>query len=44
LFMEIGEDQGERVRNLMRKNGFEKVEIQQDLNGHDRIACGGKPL
>jgi release factor glutamine methyltransferase len=44
LFMEIGEDQGERARNLMRKNGFEKVEIRKDLAGHDRIACGGKQL
>lgn len=44
LFMEIGEDQGERVRDLMRKNRFEKVEIRKDEAGHDRIACGGRPL
>lgn len=40
LFMEIGEDQGERVRNRMKKNGFEKIGIRKDWAGHDRIACG----
>jgi release factor glutamine methyltransferase len=40
LFLEIGEDQGERVKALMKKSGFEKVEIQKDLGAHDRVACG----
>jgi release factor glutamine methyltransferase len=44
LFMEMGEDQGERVESLMKKNGFEKVEIRKDLAGHDRMACGRKQL
>ena len=44
LFMEIGEDQSERVENLMEKNGFEKVEIRKDWAGHDRMACGKKRL
>jgi release factor glutamine methyltransferase len=42
LFLEIGEDQGERARNLMRNHGFDRVEIRKDLSGHDRIACGKK--
>lgn len=40
LFMEIGEDQGERMKTLMKQSGFERVEVQKDLNGHDRIARG----
>ncbi len=40
LFMEIGEDQGERVKARMESSGFERIEIQRDLNGHDRIARG----
>lgn len=42
LFLEIGEDQGERVRTLMKKSGFEQIEVHKDLGGHDRIACGKK--
>ena len=42
LFLEIGEDQDARVRDLMRKNGFDEVGIHKDLGGHDRIACGKK--
>jgi release factor glutamine methyltransferase len=40
LFLEIGEDQGERVRTLMEESGFENVEIQKDLGANDRVACG----
>jgi release factor glutamine methyltransferase len=43
LFMEIGEDQGERVKTLLQNHGFEQVDIRKDLAGHDRMACGGKP-
>ena len=42
LFLEIGEDQGERVRALMKKSGFEEVKVQKDLGAHDRVACGKK--
>ena len=40
LFLEIGEDQGARVKSLMKKDGFGQVQIQRDLNGHDRIVRG----
>lgn len=42
LFMEIGEDQGGRVSALMKKSGFENVEVRKDLSAHDRIVCGRK--
>jgi release factor glutamine methyltransferase len=42
LFLEIGEDQGKRVKALMKNVGFEEVEVRKDLSGHDRIACGRK--
>jgi release factor glutamine methyltransferase len=42
LFMEIGEDQGERTSNWLRENGFAEVEIRKDRSGQDRIACGKK--
>jgi release factor glutamine methyltransferase len=42
LFMEIGEDQGERTSNWLRENGFAEVEIRKDGSGQDRIACGKK--
>lgn len=41
LFLEIGHDQGLRVRELLC--GFERVEIKPDLAGHDRIAWGLRP-
>jgi release factor glutamine methyltransferase len=40
LFLEIGEDQGERVRTLMEEAGFEEVKVQKDLGAQDRVACG----
>lgn len=43
LFMEIGEDQGESVRNLLIENTLHSVEIRKDLAGHDRIAWGQRP-
>ncbi len=42
LFMEIGEDQGPAVAELMRAAGWQDVAIQRDLAGHDRIARGRK--
>jgi release factor glutamine methyltransferase len=42
LFLEIGEDQGEQVKIVMEKRGFEEVEIRKDMGAHDRIACGKK--
>lgn len=40
LCFEIGYNQGERVRDLMREHGFEKVEIKKDLAGLDRVVSG----
>jgi release factor glutamine methyltransferase len=42
LFLEIGEDQGSRVKSLMKKNGFAEVDIRKDLGARDRVACGRK--
>jgi release factor glutamine methyltransferase len=43
LVLEIGADQGEAVRVLMRNAGYESVEIREDLAGRDRIAIGKHP-
>lgn len=42
LEIEIGHDQGESVRKLFEKAGFEKVTILKDYSGYDRIAKGRK--
>lgn len=34
--LEIGSDQAESVRQLLRESGIERVEIHHDLAGHDR--------
>lgn len=38
VFFEIGEGQGERVRELMFDYGFDDIRIEQDYAGHDRYA------
>lgn len=39
LYLEIGCDQGARVRELLRQSGaFGQIEILQDMSGHDRFA------
>jgi len=40
LVLEIGADQGEAVRALLREAGYGSVEIRKDLAGRDRIAIG----
>ncbi len=40
LAMEIGEDQGEAVKELMTRAGCRDVRIEKDLARHDRIALG----
>lgn len=40
LLFEIGYDQGEKLKNLMREAGFEDVQIKKDLAQMDRIAMG----
>ena len=38
--LEIGYNQGSRVRDMMVQLGYERVCIQSDLSGHDRYALG----
>lgn len=38
VFFEIGNDQGEALRELMTNYGFIDVKIEQDYEGHDRYA------
>ena len=40
LLMETGEDQGERLRKLLDREGFGAIELRSDLCGHHRIAVG----
>ena len=38
MFFEIGENQGEAVRQLMFDCGFDDIRIEKDFAGHDRYA------
>jgi len=38
VFFEIGEDQGEALRQLMFDYGFDDIRIEKDYAGHDRYA------
>ena len=38
VFFEIGENQGEAVRQLMFDCGFDDIKIEKDFAGHDRYA------
>ena len=42
LLYEIGCSQGEDVADLLRKEGFENIEIRKDLGGLDRVVLGRK--
>ncbi len=42
LLYEIGCDQGKDVTELMKKDGFEQIEIKQDLAGLDRVVLEEK--
>ncbi len=44
ILMEMGFDQGEALRDLLEKNGFQNIEIKKDLAGLDRMAIGQKPI
>ncbi len=40
LYLEIGSDQGSRVRELLERTcAFAQIEILRDLAGHERFAC-----
>ena len=43
VFFEIGEDQGEALRQLLFEGGFESIAIEKDYAGHDRYASGVLP-
>lgn len=40
LYLEIGYDQGGMVSGLLQENGFDNIQIHQDLAGHDRVVSG----
>lgn len=40
LYFEIGHDQGENVKNLMKQAGFTGVTVKKDLAGLDRVVFG----
>ena len=43
VFFEIGESQGEAVRQLMFDCGFDDIRIEKDFAGHDRYASATLP-
>lgn len=43
IFLEIGHNQGEDVKNLLLEAGFTEVNIVKDLAGHDRVVVGKMP-
>lgn len=40
MFFEIGYDQGVAVSNLLKAEGFDKIEVIKDLAGLDRVVLG----
>lgn len=43
LLYEIGHDQGESVPEIMKKEGFVRIEVKKDLAGLYRVVLGQKP-
>jgi len=43
LALEMGEEQGAAVRNLLLQRGYEAVRIEQDFERRDRMAFGTRP-
>lgn len=44
LIFEIGMEQGEDLKRLMRGQNMEEIRIEKDLAGLDRVALGRRPL
>lgn len=44
LIFEIGCRQAEAVSRILRENGYEKIEVVQDLAGLDRVVAGVLPM
>ena len=42
LFLEIGDDQGETVPEILRKNGFSEISVIPDLAGRSRVVRAKK--
>ncbi len=42
LFLEIGYDQGPLVQRILQRNGFHHIQLEKDLQGHDRILSAQK--
>lgn len=40
LIYEIGYDQGKAVKEILKENGFESIEILKDIQGFDRVVLG----
>lgn len=40
LLFEIGEDQGEKIRQMIAEAGLREIQIKKDLNRKDRLALG----
>lgn len=43
VFFEIGENQGEKVKNLCFQYGFEEIKVEKDYAGHDRYVSAILP-
>ena len=43
LYLEIGYDQGESVKDIFQKEGYEAVEVFPDLSGNPRVRRGSFP-
>ena len=43
LFLEIGYDQGQAVRELLSDQNFKEIQIIRDLGNRDRVAAGRRP-
>lgn len=42
LFLEIGEEQGDDVKNILASSGFEEIEVINDLYGNNRMVRAKK--
>ena len=43
VFFELGDGQGDAVRQLMTDCGFQQIRIEKDFAGHDRYASASLP-
>jgi release factor glutamine methyltransferase len=44
IYLEIHEDSGRQVRDLLENEGFGEITLRQDINGKDRMIRARKPL